>query len=187
MEKLITFGAKIDSLDDTGSTPLMHATHYNSIDSVKFLLDRGANFNIKNDKGETALDIALEQSKKWRDIDGNNRSAIERKCNNIKILKALGAEVEDFIDDFDKNGNAMIHYASSQGNVGTIKFLLENGAKADIKNLEGETPSDIAKKKDNSAVLDLLRNSIKDPSQSAESARASTFTTAAIGGPGRGN
>ena len=185
MEKLITFGAKIDIFDDTGCTPLMHAAHYNSIDSVKFLLDRGANFNIKNDKGETALNIALEQSKKWSDIDGNYHSAIERKCNNIKILKALGVVEEDFINDFDKNGNTMLHYASNQGNVGIIKFLLENGAKADTKNLEGKTAFEIAEKKDNNVVLDLLRKSIENPSQSAGNPSASTFGIARD--VGRGN
>lgn len=42
-----------------GNTPLHKATQYRQIDTVKFLLDRGAEVNAKNDKGDTPLDIAL--------------------------------------------------------------------------------------------------------------------------------
>jgi hypothetical protein len=42
-------------------TPLMIATWHLHVDTVKTLLDKGAVLNDKNDRGETALDIAQKQ------------------------------------------------------------------------------------------------------------------------------
>ncbi len=215
LEVLKVFGVKIEDVinkpDKYGKTMLEHAVSKNTNREqaeikIKQLISHGAKTDQCDSEGNTIYDLAF-------------------KNFNMGIFAALKKTPRDFIDDLNKEGKAMIHYAAadedpkfaiikmkkiieldanidildSDGktslmyaviskNIKVIELLLEKGAKTDIKNHEDKTALDIAMEKggDNSAVLNLLRNSIKDPSQSAGSPRASTFTTA-IGGPGRGN
>lgn len=54
-------GIQIDPVDIEGLTPLHLATIYGNSKIVKKLLISGANRKIKNNKGETALDIAKKK------------------------------------------------------------------------------------------------------------------------------
>lgn len=58
IEVLLSHGASIDEPDRVGNTALHYASHRGDLESVKLLLNQGANFTIKNNKCETALDIA---------------------------------------------------------------------------------------------------------------------------------
>lgn len=55
--------AYIDASSPNGSTPLMMAAMYGSLESVKALLDAGADAAIQNDLGLTALDFAKRGNK----------------------------------------------------------------------------------------------------------------------------
>ena len=50
----------IDAQDDNGLTPLMCATRNGHLNVVQYLIKEGANPNIKNNEGKTALDLAEE-------------------------------------------------------------------------------------------------------------------------------
>jgi uncharacterized protein len=50
--------AYIDAESPNGSTPLMMAAHYGSVESVQQLLSAGADPLLKNEKGLTAIDFA---------------------------------------------------------------------------------------------------------------------------------
>ena len=50
--------AYIDAASPNGTTPLMMASRYGSIESVKLLLDQGADASLKNMQGLTALQFA---------------------------------------------------------------------------------------------------------------------------------
>ena len=47
-----------------GVTALMFAVEYNHLDIVRALIEAGANLDLKNNKGETALDIAIKEDNK---------------------------------------------------------------------------------------------------------------------------
>jgi len=57
---LLNAGAKIDSVDDEGNTPLHEAARLTSVRGAEALLARGAKVNVKNKAGETPLSIAQE-------------------------------------------------------------------------------------------------------------------------------
>ncbi len=55
--------AFIDAESPNGTTPLMMAAQYGSIDSVKLLLAEGADVNMKNQQGLSALDFGRRASR----------------------------------------------------------------------------------------------------------------------------
>ena len=55
---------KINYQDDNGKTPLMWASINGHLNVVQYLIEEGANPNIKNNKGKTALDLAEENGHK---------------------------------------------------------------------------------------------------------------------------
>jgi ankyrin repeat protein len=57
VRKMIEFGSDINEASN-GMTPLMFAARYNNVEVIELLLVNGANPNIKNDKGFTALKYA---------------------------------------------------------------------------------------------------------------------------------
>lgn len=58
-------GAHIDCWDTTGTfTPLMQAIKYGDLDIISILVENGADFNLQNRKGETALSMAIANGNK---------------------------------------------------------------------------------------------------------------------------
>jgi ankyrin repeat protein len=60
VELLLDNHAYIDAASPNGSTPLMLASKYGTMDVVKQLLDAGADPLIKNGLGLTAIDFAMQ-------------------------------------------------------------------------------------------------------------------------------
>jgi len=58
-------GADIDARAPNGNTPLMMATRYGSEESVQLLVKRGANRKARNDRNESAADLARLVDKPW--------------------------------------------------------------------------------------------------------------------------
>jgi ankyrin repeat protein len=56
--KLLEWGANINTQDEFGATPLIHAVMLGQLDLVKWLVERGASLDPKNVNGETALAVA---------------------------------------------------------------------------------------------------------------------------------
>nr|WP_315463859.1 ankyrin repeat domain-containing protein [uncultured Rhodoferax sp.] len=63
MQLLLDHFAYIDASSPNGTTPLMMAAMYGNSSAVKLLLESGADPNLKNDKGLSALEFALQAKK----------------------------------------------------------------------------------------------------------------------------
>ena len=57
VKKFIDYGANVNEFSN-GLTPLMFAARYNKVEILKFLLEKGADKKIKDEKGNTALKYA---------------------------------------------------------------------------------------------------------------------------------
>lgn len=55
---LLSKGAKVDALSESDTTPLMMAVRSGNIRLVRLLLDRGADLQIRNHQGFSAIDVA---------------------------------------------------------------------------------------------------------------------------------
>jgi ankyrin repeat protein len=116
----------------------MLAARGGSLDLVELLLARGAQPNMKNETGTTALLVAAR----------HNRPAI------AQALLRRGA----MINATDRQGWTALMYAASLGHGVTVRTLLNSGADPRLVNKEGWTASMYAAQGQRAAV---------DPSQTA--------------------
>ncbi len=108
----------IQSKNNLGETPLMLSVQGNNISLVTYLLDKGANVDHENNKGETALFYTTE----------NNLSM-------FNLLVSKGADVSHKTID---NTTLLINAAENK-NYTVVKTLLENDADIHVKNNSGHT------------------------------------------------
>jgi uncharacterized protein len=119
-----------------GSTPLLRAASHADVEALRLLLEQGADSNLANESGTTALMLAAGLG--WRELysGGSEADAIEF----MKICMEKGANV----NDANQEGNTPLHGAAQRGSQALIRFLIAAGAKLDTKNKRGLTPLDEA-------------------------------------------
>ena len=150
-------------------TPLHVALKSDNEEYARFLIENGADLNAVDSLGETPLQITIKKGQshqqiategqenicqllislganiELKDSDGNTSllnavKNIENHFEHLDIVKMLidkGASV----NTANKENNVPLHYAKSKY---VAELLLKNGAKTDIKNNQGQTPSDVA-------------------------------------------
>lgn len=57
VKKFVEYGSDVNELSN-GLTPLMFAARYNNVEIIKYLLSKGADKKIKDERGNTALKYA---------------------------------------------------------------------------------------------------------------------------------
>lgn len=57
---MIGLGAKIDATDDNGDSPLIEAAREGGLETVRVLIENGADINLMNKHNKTSLDLANE-------------------------------------------------------------------------------------------------------------------------------
>jgi len=114
----------LEKRDKYQRTPLHSAARYGTFSAARFLLDRGADSNVKDESGNTPLHLA----------------SIFRHDEIIDLLIRHKADV----NMLNAPGQAPLCLASLYGNPESIKLLLANGAKINIRDADGNTPLHIA-------------------------------------------
>ncbi|XP_031400492.1 26S proteasome non-ATPase regulatory subunit 10 [Punica granatum] len=125
----------INKKDEEGWAPLHSAASIGNPQILETLLNNGADINVQNDGGRTALHYAA--SKGWR---------------KIAVLISHGAK----INMKDKYGCTPLHRAASTGNSEMCELLIEEGAEVDSDDKAGQTPLMTAVICDNKEVALLL-------------------------------
>lgn len=77
----------------------------------------------------------------------------------VTIYKLI-TENEDLINCVDCRGNTALHYAAKYDDISLAEYLLNHGAKADLKNTYGKTPAEIAKKLSCDDIWRLISKSL---------------------------
>ena len=78
-------GADIEVRDDDGNTPLIYASIYGHIEIVKYLIDQGADIEIRNNYGRSfTFYLAKDQKEKVEKIieDLQKRRAMIKSCRS---------------------------------------------------------------------------------------------------------
>jgi ankyrin repeat protein len=104
--------------DSSGATPLMDGSLYAGEDLLKLLLDQGADPNVTNNAGATALMWGVGDARK------------------VRLLVAKGADVNARSED---GKTPLLIAAGQSGAASIVKLLLEKGADIKARDINGST------------------------------------------------
>ena len=157
---------------NSSRTPLMIASRCSRVDAMTFLIKHGANVNLQDKEGETALHYAvdsfdvscealrclIENGANVDAVSNNGRTCLMnaiRKVSVVTLLTEHGAN----IDLQDKNGNTALHHAVCQCGfpLGVFNHLVTLGASLMCNN-RGLTPLLLASDKGCSEVVEYYFN-----------------------------
>jgi ankyrin repeat protein len=144
-EKIALLDVKIHE----GYTAAMVAAQHGRADVLEILVAVGANLNVQNEEGTSALMtaayfdhvdalkvIAPKANLDAQDTDGYTAAMMAAQKGHVEILKVLienGANL-DLQDARDYTAAMM---AAEKGHVETLKVLIEKGANLDLQNAQG--------------------------------------------------
>lgn len=127
-----------------GATPLYRAVRAIDLAAVQLLVDRGADPSQAIKDGSTPM-MAAAGLGAPRGGDEEVTEAGDRNdpIDVMKVLLAKGANVNAANDA----GMTPLHYAAQRGSDRIIEFLASQGARFDVKNKQGRSPSELARGK----------------------------------------
>jgi ankyrin repeat protein len=111
--------ALVNVPDSDGASPLMHAALNTGTESMKILLEHGADPNLRNNEGATALIWAADDAAK------------------VKLLLAAGADVTP---KTKHGGTALLAASLPYGSSSVVAQLLARGASVAVTDLDFWTP-----------------------------------------------
>ena len=148
VEEVCRYGANINSVNNSGMTPLMLARE----ESFRFLLKKGAcaaaaDINQKTVAMYHANSLnELEMLEKYgadlHSVDAFGCTLIHYAKISFEHIKALIEKYHFPVDGKDSQGNTLLHDAAKAMDLDTIKYLLELGAE-ETENRNGITPLEI--------------------------------------------
>src|SRR5215475_5916501 len=160
--------AEIEVRDGHGATPLMHAAAFGNSQTLKLLLDGGADVNAHNDFGATALLWAARNPDKARLLiergaDVNAQSKQGRTPLMIASLRRGGSAVVGLmlakgadVNLKDSRNFTALALAANAGDAETVNLLLAKGADPNIPSRTGATANNRASDAKEAKVLQLL-------------------------------
>ena len=124
-----------------GATAFMRAAKAGDLVMMRLLLNKGADPRLTQKNGTTALIMAagLGFRKNSLDDDALDRGTESDAIAAITLCLDLGLDVNAFNED----GQTPLHAAVGRGDQ-VIAFLVERGARLDMKDRKGRTPLDLA-------------------------------------------
>ena len=186
IERLLQSGVDINTQHPTsGTTALMIASSYYYYDDmVRYLIRNGADVNLKDNEGKTALLWASSNSLPNAKILVENGAKVNITANDgmtpflqatlgvssgkvpielCELLRKNGANVNSELSRKNAKGWTALHYAVVNNDANLIKYLIKHGANVNKFTAEGSSPLSLAKLNDNQEIIKILMNaSAKD-------------------------
>ena len=163
---LIERGLSPDTPDTIlGGSPLIQAIFMGNIPMVSLLLKYGANPNFVNTDKDTPLGVAIHERrslqptilKKMDEMQTGDSTGEMRRYLSLQIIQLLLKSGATANSPFPlEKGDTYLHQASESCDTSVVQLLLQYGANRDVKNEEGMTPLDVAKKNGCKEVEELL-------------------------------
>jgi ankyrin repeat protein len=172
-------------IEDT-SSPLRYAAFLGLEEVTKLLLDNGADANVRDGNGESALHAAAARDRKvilkllldnGADIDAQNKRgdgpllvALKEGGHEetVRLLLDRGANV----NAQNKRGYSPLLVASGNGSEEELRLLLDRGANVNAQNKLGESPLLMALEKGHEERIRLLLNRGADVNAQSKSGRS---------------
>ena len=136
-----------------GYTPLMLAARAGKIEAMRFLLERGASYNVADSDGRSLIELSI----RWGNPEvisllqehGANYQHVTTAGNDMHpiweaVHEGQGASVAKLLDgglsfEYEHNGVRMLQLAIEVDNLEVVRLLLERGAAVDVPDLQGWT------------------------------------------------
>jgi ankyrin repeat protein len=165
---LVGSGADLEVRDNEGNTPFMEAIIAGYIASAERLHEIGADVTIRNNRGDTPLHIAVAQDRldmtvlllDWgarihaKNIMGKTPFQIALATSERMVSALLTRE---WIAAPDDDGHSPLHIAVlSNANAGTLKAIIDLGARISSVDLDGAPPLRLALERNKWDLAKLL-------------------------------
>ena len=121
-----------------GTTPLMRAAKNGDAAAMRLLLDRGADPELKQKNGATALMLAAGLGR-GLGVFAKDYATEAEMAAGVQVLLDRGVDV----NAPNNNGQTALHFAA-QASDAIVKLLAAHGARLDAKDKNGRTPLDVA-------------------------------------------
>jgi ankyrin repeat protein len=144
IRSLADASADIDAVDRTDSTALHVAADHGQLSCVEALVKAGCNIDRVDMHGATALIRCIKQAPL------NSAHGL-----HIAVLHAL-LKAGAVVDASYMRGTTALHIAAQKGHKEIIEALIKYGADRRVKDENGETPADLAKRNKLLTLLTLL-------------------------------
>ena len=144
VRKLIKRGINVDTVYQ-GRTALFEAAVEGNADVLQLLLQEGADPNTgdRDDFVTPLYMVAME-----------NRGGYEKTNEIIKLLVEGGADIDSACT---YSNITPLMWLASNGNIDGVKYLVEKGSDPNIKDEDGQTASDYAKKNRYADIVNYLK------------------------------
>lgn len=121
---------------DEGSTPFMRAARSGDVETMRVLLQAGADPKLKTKDGNDALLFAAGVGYRDKQTQGTDEQALQA----VTICMDQGLD----LSESNARGETVLHGAANRGSDLLVKFLVDHGARLDAKSKAGFTPLDVA-------------------------------------------
>jgi len=179
VEKLITYNADVDLVDNEGNTPIFYAVKKNNLRIINLLKENGADLNHRNSNKESLLNITKDSKIKDHlikiGINSDFSIPIRESINqgNFENLEELLKNNENIkLDEIDIEGDTPLIALIKRCN-STLKkedepklrklidLMIQKGSNVNSLNKQGKSPLVYAIENENEEVIKLLiKNSV---------------------------
>ncbi|HXC30472.1 MAG TPA: ankyrin repeat domain-containing protein [Stellaceae bacterium] len=138
VRQLLSDGASPNQTDEDNATTGMHITAASgNLQIMAILYKAGADINIRNNVGDSPLDLAAQHD----------------QLEAVKLLLEMKARV----NDQDKNGMTALMFAAKIGDVEMVRYLLDGGANASTSDFTGRDAIGWAQDSRRPLVVEMLK------------------------------
>jgi len=181
VKALLDSGVDVNMIISSADSLLMTACSYSNSEMVKLLLTYNPNIDYQDEYGNNALNLAIDNMWHYKEMipllleagaDPNSKAGAGRTAQkNSTVLSKMTSltlnnksEEEEYqiVEMFlshgaDPNISLPLMAAAYKGDVRLVKLFLEYGVDPNLKDNQGRTALDMAIKKQQQEVIDLLQ------------------------------
>jgi len=169
VKELLDKGVSVNMRGTDRNTPIMEAAYAGHLETVKLLLDHGADLSAKKNDGATPGGLAhgKEVIEMFRNVSALVDASTKGNAQALKDLTDKGTP----INGLDQFGHSALTEASYGGKTEIVKLLLEKGADPSIKKSDGETPLSLATGQKHDDIVKLLNDAIAKQSKGTSASK----------------